>query len=88
MLTPAVDAYGWPFVALVLVIAALSLVAVALDFRRFARDWDRKANRAARRRVRAEQRAARAAAIRRHPAGRHRIASPGVGFHGDHRIVS
>lgn len=42
MLTPAVDAYGWPFVALVLVIVVLSLVALVLDFRRFARDWDRK----------------------------------------------
>lgn len=76
MLTPAVDAYGWPFVVLVLVLLVLSLVVLVIDFRRFCRDWDRKANRAARQ-----------AAKRRHPAGRHRMSSPGVGFHGDHRIV-
>ena len=82
MLTPAVEAYGWPFVALVLGIAALSLIVLVLDFRRFAREWDRKANRE----LRARDRAARAAARHRHPAGR-RMPSLGAGFHGDHRIV-
>lgn len=61
MLTPAVDAYGWPVVVLVLVVLALSLVALAVDFRRYARAWDR-------------HRAARHAAMRRHPAGRGRRA--------------
>lgn len=73
MLTPAVDAYGWPVVVLVLVVLALSLVALAVDFRRYARAWDR-------------HRAARHAAMHRHPAGRVRP-SPGVGLHGRHRLL-
>lgn len=40
MLTPAVDAFGWPTVVVVLVLLVLSLVAVVLDFRRWCRARD------------------------------------------------
>ena len=79
MLTPAVNAYGWTFVSVLLVVAGLTLLVLALDFRRYCRDVD--ARRDARK---AAERAELAAAVRRHPAGRHRP-RPGVGLHG--RIV-
>lgn len=79
MLTPAVEAYGWPFVVLCLVVAALAILTVVIDSVRTVRRWERTE---------------RAAAMRRHPVGRHRAPRPGaglhsphVGFHGDHRIV-
>lgn len=42
MLTPAVDAYGWPFVILVLVVLVLSIAVGVYDFIRFSRDYDRR----------------------------------------------
>lgn len=43
MLTPAVEAFGWPTVIVILSIAGLSAGVLVWDFRRFCRDRDRLA---------------------------------------------